>query len=65
MCEQYELVVGTVNFMSLTTHRWRDPPTPLTQGADRWINRSQPQRPLFVGLDSTRLSVAAPLLSSC
>jgi hypothetical protein len=35
MCEQYELVVATVNLMSLTTHRWRE--STYTSAAGREI----------------------------
>jgi len=43
MCEQYELIVGTVNFMSLTTHRWRE--STYTSDAGREIAASIDHQP--------------------
>ena len=43
MRKQYELVVGTVNFMSLTAHRWRE--STYTSDAGREIAASIDHQP--------------------
>jgi len=63
MCEQYELVVGTVNFMSLRTHRWRD--STYTSDAGREIAASidlqPPEANYLLGWTRPVRRAAAPL----